>query len=442
MRGLRSFLVLLAILIGLGAYLYFVESERTPGDDADAKAQVFTVDAGGIDQITVKAEAGDTTTIRKSGEEWSIVAPVSAPADDAEVSGITMNLASLEEQRLIEENATDLAQFGLDKPRIEIAFTTGGQEQRLLIGSRTPTGADLYAKTGASPRVFLIASYLDSTFNRATFDLRDKTALNFDRETADSMEIAAAGQTLRFTKTGDGWQMAQPPAPRSDAAAIEGLLTRLDGLQMKAIAAAAPEDLAQYGLDTPAATVRLGSGSSQAVLQIGSSAEEGTLYARDAARPEVFTIEASLLDELKKDADEYRQKDLFDARSFNTTRLEITRAGVTHAFEKTPVKTGEGKEEIAWRRVAPAAGEVDGTKIDSLLSTLTSTRATSFVESLPAAASVEAVVALSFDEGRGNERVTLYKAGDDAFAVRDGGQPARIDAGALTSVLKTLDELK
>jgi hypothetical protein len=439
---MRSFLVLLAILVGLGAYLYFVESRRTPGDDAEAKPKVFTVEAGAIDEITVKAEAGDTTTIRKSGDAWSIVAPAPAPADDAEVSGLATNLASLEEQRLIDENAADLAPFGLDQPRIEVAFKSGGQDQRLLIGSRTPTGADLYAKTAASPRVFLIASYLDSTFNRATFDLRDKSALDFDRDAADSMEITAAGQTLRFTKSGTDWQLAQPPAGRSDAAAIEGLLARLDGLQMKAVSAAEPDDLAKYGLEQPAAVVRVGSGSSQAVLQIGSSAEDGALYAKDAARQEVFTIDATLLDDLKKGAGEYRQKDLFDARSFNTTRLEATRAGTTHSFEKAPVKTEDGKEDIKWRRVAPAAGDVDGAKVDSLLSALTSARASSFADSLPAGAREEAVFSLSFDEGRRTERVVFYSAGDAAFAAREDGQPARLEPNVLADVLKALDELK
>jgi hypothetical protein len=442
MRGLRSFLVLLVILVALGAYLYFVESKRTPGDDAETKPKVFAVDAGAIEEITLKAEAGDATTLRKSGEDWSIVAPATAPADEAEVSGLTMNLASLEEQRLIDENPSDLAQFGLDTPRIDVGFKAAGQDHRLLIGGKTPTGADLYARTSASPKVFLIASYLESTFNRSTFDLRDKTALKFDRDSADSLEIVAGDRTVRFAKSGDDWQLAQPASNRSDAGAIEGLLARLDGLQMKAIAAAQPETLTTYGLDAPAATVRVGSGSSQAVLQVGAAAGEGERYARDAARPEVFTIEASLLDDLQKDAGEYRQKDLFDARAFNTTRIEVTRGAETHAFEKSTGKNAAGVDETKWRRIAPAAGDVDGAKVEGLLSALTSARATAFAPSLPPAATQEAAVSLQFDDGTKTERVTFHKSGDDAFAVREGVEPARIETSVLADILKALDELK
>ena len=80
--------------------------------------------------------------------------------------------------------------------------------------------------------------------------------------------------------------------------------------------------------------MHVGSGSSQAGLAIGKSAGEGVVYAKDLSRPMVFTIESALADELKKPADDFRIKDLFDARSFNTTRVEIARGGQTTAFEK------------------------------------------------------------------------------------------------------------
>ena len=201
MRGLRSFLGLLIVLIALGSYLYFVESKRTPGDDADKKEKVFTVEADKIDEVTVRPESGDATTLKKSGTDWQITAPQAATADAAEISGITTNLATLEQQRVIDENPADVTAFGLAQPRVEITFKTGGQEQKLLIGAKTPTGSDIYAKTAAQSKVFLIASFLDSTFNRTTFDLRDKTALKIDQGAVDSLEVTTSDRTLQFTRT-------------------------------------------------------------------------------------------------------------------------------------------------------------------------------------------------------------------------------------------------
>ena len=443
MRGLRSFVGLLLVLVALGAYLYFVESKKTPGGDGEKKSKVFTVESDKIDEVTVRSESGDTTTLKKSGSEWQIVSPANTPADSAEVSGITTNLASLEEERVIEEKPADLKDFGLAQPRIEVAFKSGGQEQKLLIGSKTPTGSDLYAKTAAQPKVFLIASFLDSTFNRSTFDLREKTALKFDRNGAEALEIATGDRVLGFGKVNGTWQLTQPAVPRSDAAAIEGLLARINGLQMKSLAAAEPADLKQYGLDKPAASVRIRSGSSQASLLIGSKAEEGNVYAKDASRPAVFTIEANLLDDLKKDAGEYRQKDVFDARAFNTTRIQADRGGQSLVFEKTTVKDKDGKEEQKWKQTAPSGRDVDAAKVDALLSSLTGARADSFVDQLPAGAKTEAVFSLKFDDGKQEEAVTFSKSGADAYAVRRGTPgAAKLSGSTLDEILKALDGLK
>jgi hypothetical protein len=215
---------------------------------------------------------------------------------------------------------------------------------------------------------------------------------------------------------------------------------------MKSIIDAPDTDLKKYGLDQPAATVKFGAGSAQASLVLGGKAAEGTIYARDLSRPAIFTVESSILDELKKDPADYRQKDLFDARSFNATRIEIARAGQTHTFEKTKTKNKEGQDEEQWRQVSPQARELDQAGFDTLVSALTGIRATAFLDAAAAAkalAAPELTVAVKFDEGKKEERVTLAKAGADAFGAR-AGEPgaAKVDASAIDAAVKALQELK
>ncbi len=113
---------------------------------------------------------------------------------------------------MIDENPSDLKEFGLAEPRIEVAFKSGGQERRLQIGQKTPSGTDLYAKVADQKKVFLISSFLDATFNRGTFDLRDKSVLKLDLQKVDSLEVTAEGRTIRFQKQNGEWQMTQPAA--------------------------------------------------------------------------------------------------------------------------------------------------------------------------------------------------------------------------------------
>src|SRR6266542_3237155 len=189
MRGLR-FIILVLVAIPLGWYAYH-DSTKGPIDDSPKRDKVFAVEADKIDELEIKSESGDRTTLRRKGSDWEIVQPITASADQAAVSGITSNLSSVEIQRVIEENPADLKEFGLAAPRVEVAFKANGQQRRLQLGQKTPSGTDVYAKLADAKKVFLVPSFLDSTFNRSSFDLRDKSVLKLDREKIDTVEVTA-----------------------------------------------------------------------------------------------------------------------------------------------------------------------------------------------------------------------------------------------------------
>ena len=51
MRGLRSTLALIIVLVGLGAYIYFVTWKRPENADTPKKDKVFNVASDKIDEI-------------------------------------------------------------------------------------------------------------------------------------------------------------------------------------------------------------------------------------------------------------------------------------------------------------------------------------------------------------------------------------------------------
>jgi IS5 family transposase len=150
----------------------------------------------------------------------------------------------------------------------------------------------------------------------------------------------------------------------------------------------------------------------------------------------VFTIESGLADELKKPADDFRVKDLFDARAFNTTRIEVTRQGQTLAFEK---------DKDAWKQVTPAAKAADAAKVEALLTALTNTRATGFEPKIAVTGldAPELTVTVKFEDGKKEEKVAFAKKGTDAFARRENdATAAKIDQATLESIIKAFDALK
>jgi Domain of unknown function (DUF4340) len=449
MRGLRSFLFLLVAAGGLGAYIYLVESKRQPSSEPEAKAKVFTgIESDKIEEITVAVKDGDRTTLRKSGNDWQIVQPAQLAADQTEASNIATNLSTLEVQHVVDENPGDLKEFGLAEPRVELAFRLAGAKdpRRLLIGNKTATNSDMYAKLPAEKRVILVPGYLESTFVRSTFDLRDKSALKFERDKADRIELTSGKTTVRIRKDGNEWMLAEPIQARGDFGAVEGLLGQLSSAQMKKIVSAEPSaaELKKFGLASPAITARVGAGSAQATLAVGGDAGENTLYARDLARPAVFTVDSTLATELKKGAADLRRKDVFEFRPFNAKRVEFVRNGQTVAFEKVEDKDPKATTD-KWVQTAPAKKDADAAKVDSMLSAFSNLRAESFADSAAGTGldTPAIVVTARYDDGKKEERVTFGVKGDNVHASRPG-EPgaAKISKTDYDSAIKALDALK
>ena len=175
---------MLVLFLALGSYAYFIESERPPASETDVNEQALDVEQSAIVSLSVTTRNGDDTSLNRDGEEdWTVVEPFMATADNNAVSAIVESLASLEIRRVVEETPSDLSPFGLVQPTVSIGFSTENNSASLTlaVGDETPTGADRYATLTGSDRVFLIASAVETTFNKDSFELRDRSLLEFTR---------------------------------------------------------------------------------------------------------------------------------------------------------------------------------------------------------------------------------------------------------------------
>ena len=445
MHGLRSTVALAVIFVALFAYVYFVESRRPAEGLEPAKAKVFAIEADNVQALRVITDDREQTALEKRDGAWHIVEPIEAQADEAGASGIATSLETLEVQRVVEDVPSDFARYGLAEPRIELGFKIEGETdfRRLLIGDKTATGGDLYAKRSDEERVFLIAGHLESTFNHSTFDLRDKSILRFDRATVDRVEIKTGAQVVALARlTGTDWSMTVPWPVRADYGSVESLIGRLSTSRMQEIVAQEADDSAAYGLDQPLATVIVGTGSSRATLLIGRSSDDTSIYARDLSRPTVFTVESSILDEIQKPAVDFRSKDLFGFRLFNAARFEITRDGETLAFEKT-TENAQNTEET-WRQVAPSDAEVNRSKVDDMLSKFSGLRTDSFAPTRTDTGldAPFATVVVRYGENQKEEHVAFGRSGDRVYGL-SGDEPgaAVLDAAAVDEALKAVDAI-
>jgi hypothetical protein len=420
---------LLVVALGLGAYIYFVEMKREPaGVATTSKEKVFTTESSKYEELEIRAASGDVTTLKKVNGLWEIVKPEPVPTDSSEVGSLLSTLDTLEIQRVIDSPSSP-ADYGLEPARFSVAFKPAGETamRRLEVGKKTPTGGDLYARVEGQPRVFLISAYLEDSLNKTTFGLRDKTALKFERDGVESLTIEVPGSpALAFAKKGSDWRFTKPYEAKADFAGVDGIVGRLSTARMSAIEAAdGTSDLKKYGLDKPQAMVTIGVGSTQARLALGAKKDDTNLYARDLSRPIVFTVEPSLLEELKKKPDDLRKKDVFEFRSYSALSIDLTIGGQTFTFEKQkPAASSDPNAPPpadVWKQTKPAGKDLDQGKVTDFLTTMSNLRAESFADKA-FASGTELVLTARFGDEKAptSETVRFVKSGTAVHAILPG----------------------
>lgn len=445
MRGLRSTLLLLVVLAGLGGYIYYTGTG--PVEETEEQPKMFAgLDSTLIDDLKVKSASGDVTSLKKQDGTWKLTAPIATAAAENDATGVANALSDVRIARVVEENPADLATYGLDKPRIEVDFKTsdGKKSGRLVIGAKTATGGNLYAQQDGQKKVVLIPQFHEATLNKSTFDLRNKGIITVDRAKVDGADITTAGKTIEFAKANGEWSITKPLATRADFSAAEGIIGQIESAQMKSVVSTSPspDDLKKFGLDKPQTTVNLHLGSARATLLVGGKNEAGDVYVRDGSRPDVFTVDATVAEDFNKGVDDFRKKELFDFRAYTLTRIELTHDGKTLTLER--VKATKEGEADSWKRLTPSAADADRQKVEQFVAGLADIRGIEFAA--PGArtglTAPDMTVAAKFDEGRKEEKVSFGKDGSNIFAGRpDTPGVMRVDTSKYDEAIKAFDEL-
>src|SRR5260370_28530038 len=161
---IRSLIVAAVVFFIFVGVLYWSDHHKPVQDaaktPADAPPDILMLDASEIRRLDLekKDEKPIVLTKAQSGK-WQSPAPQPFDADQSTVSGILSALSSLNSQRVVEDKATDLKQYGLDQPALQLDITEkDNKTQKLLIGDDTPTGGAASPTIAAEPPLGTLAS--------------------------------------------------------------------------------------------------------------------------------------------------------------------------------------------------------------------------------------------------------------------------------------------
>ena len=374
----------MALLAGLGAYIYFVESKKEPASDKK-KEKVFALDKAKVGTLSLVSKDGPAIRLVKDQSKgWRMVEPSEVLADASEADAIVSALEALEIDDVVSETGAKLADFGLDKPRMTVEALQHGapQPMTLLLGDKVPAGSGLYAKLPSKPRVFTIAAYLEGTFTKKPFDLRDRDVLHVKRDDVRGLDVKGPEGDYTLVRDPSGeWSITKPLVTQAGKWAVDGILGGLEGLRMESVATEDPKDLKPFGLDKPVrtVTVQLTTGVLR-TLQIGGSPGEKKHYARDAAGGPVAIVASAIADDLAKGIDALRAKRLSEVAAYEVDGFDVEADGPKRVYSKTTTKGKDDSETVKWKRTAPDAKDLETDKVQDTLFKLGGIEVQSFID--------------------------------------------------------------
>ncbi len=424
------------VLAALSGVLYW--SNRHPASENTAKASIDTppkilsLKQEDISKIQIKKKGGEELDLAKGDAgKWQITAPKPLGADQEAVSSLLYTVSSLNADRLVDDKTSDLSQYGLAQPSLELEVTTkDAKPQKLLLGDDTPAGSAVFAKLEGDARVFTIANYNKTSIDKTASDLRDKRLLTVDFDKLSQIELVSKKQDIEFGRNRQEWQIVKPKPLRADNYQVEEIVRKLRDAKMDASStdADAKKAAAAFASGTQVATAKVTDTASTQELQVRKSKDD--YYAKSSAVPGIYKAPGDLGKDLDKNVDDFRSKKLFDFGFDEPSKVEV------HDGAKAYFLTKGGQD---WW--SADSKKMDPSSVQSLIDKIRELSANKFPDSGFTSPALE--VTVTSNDGKRVEEVLISKSGDNYIAKRDN-EPAlyQLDSSSVADLQKFAADLK
>jgi hypothetical protein len=417
----------LLVVLG-GTVWYFNKHPKTPDTPASAASpKILTIPEDQISEIRIVKTGADLIDLRNLAGKWVIAEPKQMPADQDIVKTMTGALATFNSDRLIDDKPSDLNGFGLATPVEEVDVTLkSGTVNKLLFGSDTPSGSDVYVKVADKPAVYSAFSSSKTTFDKSVADLRDKRLLPFNQDKLTAVTITSKGPAYTFGKNAKGeWQITKPAPMRADATRVDDIVRRLKEAKMDTTPTDQKEVDKQFatGSEVGSASVTDDSGTMGITVKKG---KDNSYYAKSSAVEGIYKLSGDLGDGLKdKPVDDFRNKKLFEFGFSDPTKIEIDGA----AYQKSGDKWTGPK------------GQMDSGSIQEVIDKLRDFAGSKFIDKMSGSQAL--VLSVTSGDTHKVEKVTINKTATEYAAQREGDPAVYvIDAASYGDLQKAITGIK
>ncbi len=434
---MRTKVTLVLIFLNVALFFFIFKFERnwrTEDASLEARRRVLGQESANIRSLKITRTAGGNVSLVRNRDNWFLTEPLDWPANPHAVSSVLHDLQLLEHETsfrvadLAKTNQT-LADYGLDHPRITVAFNSGDAAAGagvpppttvLRIGDLTKDGKRLYLLSPDGARVHVVGRTLIDSLSFPLEQLRADTLLTIPVFEARSLSVQTAnpeqnrsaantGVRTRIRRDGARWMFETPIIARGSKTAVDLAINGLNALQPKTFSPAPPAALPSVA---PELRVTLEGNNRHETLFLGgrlppapkaAAAPAGAeFYAQLEGRNALFTVvvPTELVEALRNTQETLREKRIldFDPRAVTAITLASPlQSDATLTLQRLDTPAGAPADTTApWQIIqrdsgaqAPQPIAADRAAVQRLLEALTLLSAENFKSDAPTNADLE-----------------------------------------------------
>lgn len=260
---LVSAVVVLAVLggvyVGLNTYVSKEEKAESSSEE-ESKTEVFSVKTDDIKSLGFIVDKKEVT-FEKKDDSWVKKDETAFPVNQTTLDSAASAIETVEADRVLED-VEDLAEYGLDSPSNTVIVDTADGTTKLNIGDEnTSTNQYYISKDDDDSTVYVVAADTVSPFMNSLYDYaQGEDFPTIDSSTVKKVQVSEDKDSYVLEENSDGatWDVSgdgSSDKESADTTAAGNVTSGLGSFAFDQFVNYNAEDLSQYGLDKPYATI-------------------------------------------------------------------------------------------------------------------------------------------------------------------------------------------
>lgn len=260
---LVSAVVVLAVLggvyVGLNTYVSKEEKAESSSEE-ESKTEVFSVKTDDIKSLEFIVDKKEVT-FEKKDDSWVKKDETAFPVNQTTLDSAASAIETVEADRVLED-VENLAEYGLDSPSNTVIVDTADGTTKLNIGDEnTSTNQYYISRDDDDSTVYVVAADTVSPFMNSLYDYaQGEDFPTIDSSTVKKVQVSEDKDSYVLEENSDGatWDVSgdgSSDKESADTTAAGNVTSGLGSFAFDQFVNYNAEDLSQYGLDKPYATI-------------------------------------------------------------------------------------------------------------------------------------------------------------------------------------------